>query len=129
MSYSNPLSRILLIIAGTLSIVLGVIGIFVPLLPTVPFLLLAAYCYSKSSEKFYNWLITNRWFGKMIRDYKEGKGVPMQAKVYSIIFLWLAIGCSTIFVVESNTMKIVLILVGVAVTVHLMMLKSYREER
>ena len=123
------MKRFVLIVAGTFSVILGVIGIFVPILPTVPFLLLAAYCYGKSSEKFYNWLITNRWFGKIIRNYKEGKGVPVQVKIYSVVFLWIAVGYSSIFAVNSQIMKIMLILVGIAVTVHLMMLKSYRESR
>lgn len=114
-------------VAGTLAVVVGVIGIFVPLLPTVPFLLLAAYCYARSSEKFYDWLINNRWFGKIIRDYRAGKGVPVRVKVYSITLLWLAMGYSILYAVQSQLMKIVLIVVGIAVTVHLMILKSYRE--
>ena len=116
----------LLIVAGTLAIILGVIGIFVPLLPTVPFLLLASYCYAKSSEKFYQRLINNRWFGKMIRDYREGKGVPLTAKVFSVGFLWIVMGYSLVFVVESNVLKTILIVIGVAVTIHLMMMKSHR---
>ncbi len=120
------LKRVLLIIAGTLSIALGIIGIFVPLLPTVPFLLLAAYCYAKSSEKFYNWFINNRWFGKMIRDYKGGKGVPLKAKVFSVGFMWIVMGYSIIFVVESEIVSIIVIAIGVGVTVHLMMMRSHK---
>ena len=118
--------KILYFIAGSLSIILGVIGIFVPLLPTVPFLLLASYCYAKSSGNFYLWLMTNRFFGKMIKDYKEGRGVPLWTKIASISFLWCVMGYSIIYHVESTTIKVVMILVGVAVTIHLMMLKSHR---
>lgn len=119
-------NKALLIIAGTLAVFLGVIGIFVPLLPTVPFLLLASYCYAKSSEKFYQWFINNRWFGKMIRDYKEGKGVPLVTKVFSVGLLWIVIGSSIVFIVDTNVLKVVLFVVGLAVTIHLVMMKSHR---
>ncbi|MFH0931814.1 MAG: YbaN family protein, partial [Candidatus Zixiibacteriota bacterium] len=73
-----------LIITGTFFVGLGVLGIFLPLLPTTPFLLLAAACYARSSKRFYNWLLNNRWFGSYIKDYKEGKGVPSKVKAISI---------------------------------------------
>ena len=66
------LKKNLLIAAGTLCVVLGVIGMFIPVLPTTPFLLLAAVCYGRSSKRFYHWLLTNRWFGEYIRNYREG---------------------------------------------------------
>ncbi|MBI4546929.1 MAG: YbaN family protein [Ignavibacteriae bacterium] len=128
MNHQHRFVRFLFVLAGTLSVALGIIGIFVPLLPTVPFLLLAAYCYAKSSEMFYHWLLTNKWFGKIIRDYKEGKGVPVRVKVYSITFLWFVVGYSTFYALESRTVKIVLFIVGIAVTIHLMLLKSYRKD-
>jgi hypothetical protein len=80
------LSKGVLIIAGTSFAGLGILGIFLPLLPTTPFLLLAAACYARSSERFYNWLLNNRWFGHYIRNYLEGKGVPLRVKVLSICF-------------------------------------------
>ena len=126
MTNSNPIIRGLYIVGGTLSVILGFIGIVVPLLPTVPFLLLAAYCYAKGSEKFYKWFVTNRLFGRMITDYKEGRGVPLWTKIASISFLWCIMGYSLIYRVENTTVKLVMILVGVAVTIHLMMLKSHR---
>jgi uncharacterized membrane protein YbaN (DUF454 family) len=118
--------RFLLTVVGTLSLILGVIGIFVPLLPTVPFILLASYCYAKSSDKFHRWLMNNRWVGKMIREYQAGRGVPLPAKVFSVILLWSVMGYTILTVVESPLMKILLFIVGIAVTVHLMMMKSYR---
>lgn len=121
------IKKISLIAAGMLCIVLGVIGIFVPLLPTVPFLLLAAYCFARSSEKFYTWLFTNRWSGKILTDYKAGKGFPLSMKVSSILFLWLVLGYSILHVFQSTLWKAILFLVGLAVTVHLLMLKSYRK--
>ena len=71
----HSLIKIILISVGSLSVLLGILGIFLPLLPTTPFLLLAALCYSRSSERFYQWLVTNRWFGEYIRNYREGRGI------------------------------------------------------
>jgi hypothetical protein len=116
-------------LSGTLSVILGVIGIFLPLLPTVPFLLLASYCYAKSSEKFYQWLMNSRWFGKIIRDYQEGKGVPIGIKIFSIILLWSVMGYTILTVIESMLMKVLLFVIGIAVTVHLMMLKSHNSQK
>ena len=73
----NKVFRSLLLIVGTLSAVLGTLGIFVPILPTTPFLLLAAYCYARSSEHFYQRLLANRWFGEYIRNYREVGGVAL----------------------------------------------------
>jgi methylthioribose-1-phosphate isomerase len=75
-------------------VALGVIGIFLPVLPTTPFLLLAAACFVRSSKSFYLWLIHHRQLGPWIRDYLEGQGIPLKAKVYSIALMWLSIGLS-----------------------------------
>jgi hypothetical protein len=122
----DPLKRILLLIGGIMSVSLGVVGIFVPLLPTVPFLLLAAYCFGRSSQRFHTWLLSSKPFGKMISDYKAGRGIPVSVKVVSITFLWLVIAVSVIWSLETTLSKIVVMLVGIAVTIHLMMLRSYR---
>ena len=71
------LTRVLLIAGGNLCVALAVLGLFLPVLPTTPFLLLAAVCYARSSERFYHWLVTNRWFGAYIRNYREGRGIPL----------------------------------------------------
>ncbi len=107
---------------------LGILGIFLPLLPTTPFLLLAAACYIRSSEKFYRWLITNRWFGRYIRNYREGTGVPLSTKVIAISLLWITIGYSAFFVVDILVVRILLILIAVGVTTHLVLMKTYRRE-
>lgn len=99
-----------------------------PLLPTTPFLLLAAYCYAKSSERFYNWLITNRLCGKYIRNYKEGLGMKLNHKLFTIILLWLTIGYSVLIIVTNKWIKFVLIFIAISVTIHLIRLKTYRSE-
>ena len=119
------MKRFLYLLAGSVFTMLGIIGIFVPLLPTVPFLLLASYCYARSSEKCYNRMLNNKWFGKIIRDYKERKCVPVKAKIFSFVLLWLTIGYSILYIVKVQIIIIVLIAVGIAVSVHLLMLRSY----
>ena len=118
----------MLITAGTICVGLGALGIFLPLLPTTPFLLLAAACYIRSSEKFYRWLITNKWFGSYIRNYREGRGVPLSTKVIAISLLWITIGYSALFVVGSLFFRAILILIAFGVTTHLVLLKTYRRE-
>ena len=105
---------------------LGVIGIVVPLLPTTPFLLLAVACYFRSSERLYNWLINNRWLGRYINYYREGKGVPPGVKVLTISLLWITIGYSIVFVVKAFFVRVILILIMIGVTIHITSIKTLR---
>ena len=115
-----------LIIAGTLSVGLGILGIFLPVLPTTPFLLLAAACYARSSERFYNWLLNNRWFGNYIKNYREKRGLTLKVKVLTISLLWIAIGYS-IFRVDILTVRIILILIAIGVTTHILSIRKQVE--
>lgn len=124
---SNRFIRALLIIAGTFFVGLGTIGIFLPLLPTTPFLLLAAACYARSSKRFYSWLINNKWFGSYIKNYREGKGVPLKVKVLTICFLWTTISISAFFV-NIFVVTIILILIAVGVTTHIIFIKTYKPD-
>ena len=90
----NPAIRYALLAIGWLSVALGVIGIFLPVLPTTPFLLLAAACFIRSSKRFYLWLVNHRKLGPWIVDYLEGQGIPLKGKVYAISLMWLSIGLS-----------------------------------
>ena len=114
------LRRVGLVVAGSSFVGLGILGIFLPVLPTTPFLLLAAACYARSSRRSYNWLLNNRWFGGYLRGYLEGRGLPLRVKVVSILLLWATIGYSASFVVDSIAVRIVLALVAVGVTIHIL---------
>ena len=120
--------RRLLIGAGTLCTGLGIIGIFIPILPTTPFLLLAAACYMRSSERFYQWLINNRIFGAYVRNYIEGRGMPIRIKIFTILLLWLAIGLSITFGVQNTVIRIVLICIAIGVTVHIVLIRKRKVE-
>lgn len=124
----RDLKRTLLIACGTLSVALGVVGIFFPVLPTTPFLLLAAVCYARSSERFYHWLLTNHWLGEYIRNYREGRGIPLKQKVLTIALLWLSIGYAALFVVPLWWVKLILFGIATGVTIHLVRTKTYRPE-
>jgi len=123
---SSRLLRGILIIAGTLFVGLGVLGIFLPLLPTTPFLLLAAACYVRSSKRFYRWLLNNKWFGNYIKNYRERKGVPLKVKLFTISLLWITILYSAVFVVDILLFRIILLLIAVGVTIHILYIRTLK---
>jgi uncharacterized membrane protein YbaN (DUF454 family) len=125
----SKLGRKLLIAAGSLFVAIGLIGVFLPVLPTTPFLLLAAWCYSKSSERFYNWLITNKWFGEYIKNYQEGKGIPITVKLLSIIFLWFTILISVYFFTTDILIRIILIVIASIVTIHIITIPTFNKNK
>ncbi|MFH1663093.1 MAG: YbaN family protein [Chloroflexota bacterium] len=117
----------LLVIVGTIFVGLGVIGIFLPVLPTTPFLLLAATCYARGSRKFYFWLMNNRWFGVYISNYRQKKGMPLKIKVLTVVLLWLTILVSVIFAVQSLAVRIILIIIAFGVSLHILSIKTLKE--
>ncbi len=125
--FTTQFGKTLLIIIGTISLILGIIGIILPLLPTTPFLLLTAACYIKSSEKLYNWLLNHKIWGSYIKNYLEHKAIPLKTKIFAISLLWLTILFSIFSVVANFWVKIGLFLIAVAVTIHLLRLKTLRK--
>jgi len=124
---SYKLRKQLLIVAGTISTAIGILGIFVPILPTTPFLLLAAACYIRSSERFYRWLINNRLFGTYIRNHIEGRGMPLRTKIFTIFLLWIAIGISVCIGTQNLVVRIVLVLVAIGVTLHIIYIRARKQ--
>lgn len=126
LKYNNPgrIKKWLLIIAGSISVGLGMLGIILPLLPTTPFLLLAAACYLRSSERLYNWLIYHRIFGKIIRDYLQNKTISIRVKIFSLTLMWIAISYSAIFVVSILWVSILLFAIAFGVTIHILSFKT-----
>ena len=112
------------IIAGSISIGLAVIGIFLPVLPTTPFLLLAAFCYSRGSSVLHQKLLNNPILGDYIRNYQEGNGIPLSQKIISISFLWLTIGGSIVFVKPALWLSLLLLSIASGVTIHLLRVKT-----
>lgn len=114
----------LLILAGTICVGIGIIGIFVPILPTTPFLLLAAFCYTRSSNRLHRWLLNNRLFGAYVKNYIEGRGMPLRLKVFTILLLWITIGLTVTLSVQHTAIRAVLILIALGVTLHISLIKA-----
>jgi uncharacterized membrane protein YbaN (DUF454 family) len=120
---ANPVGRAMYLAAGSLSLALGIVGIVLPVLPTTPFLILAAWCYARGSERCYRWLLTNRVFGRHLSDYLCGRGVSWRVKAGALVLLWVAIALSAVFAVESLWARVLLVVVAVGVSVHVVLIK------
>lgn len=120
--------RFLLITIGLASTGLGIIGIFVPLLPTTPFLLLAAACFARSSERFHSWLVNHNRLGPMIRGYLDGSGIPLRAKRIAIALVWLTLPPSALLLVPPVWAKTLLVLLAISITWYLLRLPTLQEE-
>ncbi|HUW42787.1 MAG TPA: YbaN family protein [Thermoplasmata archaeon] len=116
-------------VTGTFFLALGLIGIVVPLLPTTPFLLLAAACYLRGSRRMYRWLLTNRIFGRYLRDYREKRGIPMKVKIATLSLLWATIAFTAFIVLQDLIVQIILLAIAAAVTMHILLIKTARENR
>ena len=117
-----------LITVGIISVGLGLLGVFIPVLPTTPFLLLAAGCFMRSSQRLYDWLIHHKWFGEYIRNYREYRAIPLRAKVVTLVLLWSVIGTTALFAVTLWWVRVLLGVVAVGVTLHLLHLKTLTPE-
>ena len=111
---SNPIIRILWVVLGSFFVVIGGIGVIVPGLPTTLFLILAAACYIRSSQRLYDWLINNKTFGPYLRDYREGKGIPKRAKVLAVSMIIVFVSYAVFFGIESLNLKIAAGILGIA---------------
>jgi uncharacterized membrane protein YbaN (DUF454 family) len=117
-----------LITVGIVSVGLGLLGVFVPLLPTTPFLLLAAGCFMRSSQRLYDWLIHHKWFGVHLRNYREYRAVSLRAKVGTLMLLWGVIGATGWFAVTHWWVRVLLCVVAAGVTLHLVHLRTLTPE-
>lgn len=116
--------RVVLMVVGSLSAALGMIGIFIPVLPTTPLLLVAAACFCRSSPTAYRWLLNSPILGVYLRNYREGHGLPVPAKMLIIGLLWITIGYSALIVVPHLPAKVLLLAIALAVSVHIVRLRS-----
>ena len=118
--------KYLLIFLGSLSLALGVIGIILPVLPTTPFLLLAAALYVRSSEKLYQWLINQKYLGTYIRNFREHKAIPLHAKIISISMIWITLIYCTITVSEEIWVKALFLILATTITWHILTYKTLK---
>lgn len=118
--------KVLYILLGSLSLVLGIIGIFLPLLPTTPFLLLTAALYVRSSPRLYNWLLRQKHLGPYIRNFREHKAIPLKAKIISISLIWITILYCVIFILPYWWLKVLLLLIAAGTSYHILSFKTLK---
>jgi uncharacterized membrane protein YbaN (DUF454 family) len=121
---TDDLKRRLFVIAGTLALALGIAGIIIPVLPTTPFLLLAAICYMRGSQQLYNALLSNRFVGSYVRNYLERHGMSLKMKIWTLSLLWIAIICTALLATDNLIIRIILAVVVIGVTIHILMIKT-----
>jgi uncharacterized membrane protein YbaN (DUF454 family) len=121
------MKRQLYIILASIFVGLGTIGIFLPLVPTTPFLLLATYFYMNSSQKRLRWLLRNRLLGPYIRSYLSKEGIPLQLKIRTLILLWATILYATFFATDKLYVQIMLIIIAISVSTHLILKKTRKK--
>ncbi|MBI4292105.1 MAG: YbaN family protein [Betaproteobacteria bacterium] len=114
--------------AGTLFLILGIAGIFLPLLPATPFLLLASACYLRGSERLHRWLLSHGKLGAYIRAFEEGKGIPRRAKIVTLAMLWTSMSVS-IWWVAHPWVQAALLAIALAVTVWIARMPTARRLR
>ena len=118
----------ILALLGLISLGLGIVGAFLPLLPTVPFVLLSAFLFARSSDKLHNWLITHKIFGQLIRDYHEERGITIQGKVAAISMMWISNIISIAFIINNILwLQILMSIVTLSVTIYILQYKTKRK--
>lgn len=127
--HSSPVIRGLLWTVGTISLILGIVGIFLPVLPTTPFLILTAYLYAKSSERFYNWLMNHRRLGPYVRQWVEHRCLTLRTKLLALALLTAAIASSNVFFVDWFWAHLAMALTGILVGVYVLSFPTMEMDR
>ncbi|MEN4007345.1 MAG: YbaN family protein [Methanobacteriaceae archaeon] len=118
------IKRVFFFSLGVILLSTGAAGVFIPLLLTTPFVLASFFCFGKSSKRAESWISNNCYFGSYIENYKTKKGVSLDVKLKSIAFLWLMLIFSSTFFFNQFYILLLLIIVGMAVTAHILLLKT-----
>ena len=124
----KSLKNTILTVLGLLAVALALIGIFLPVLPTTPFLLLAAGLFVRSSKRMHDWLMHNRILGPYLHTYLACRAVTRRTRTHALVFLWASLLLSMLWI-DKPIVRIILPIVGLAVTVHLMKLKTIDDQQ
>lgn len=119
--------KYILLFFGILSLALGVVGIFLPVLPTTPFLLLSATLFLRSSQKLYDWLLSHPYLGEYIRNFKEYKAIPLRVKIVSVTLVWVTLLYCALFVAREWWMSAMFMAIAIGVTVHILHYKTLKK--
>ena len=125
----NTITRVMLVVAGTLSLGLGIVGVFLPVLPTTPFMLLAALCYVRSSQRLYNRLMQSRFASKHVHNVLAGEGIPLSVKIISLSVSAGMIGYVSVFVTDSFLVRMLLGLLYLVQLGFMLMMKTLKREK
>lgn len=115
------------IMLGTLALVLGFLGLFIPVLPTTPFVILAAACYFRGSERLYNWILDSKLFGETIRNYRAGRGLKRGTKIRALSLMWAVILLSAFLFIENTLLRVSMIGIAAVVSAFIIRLPTYDE--
>ena len=119
--------RYLLMVLGSVALALGVAGIFLPLLPTTPFLLLAAALYFRSSPQLYEWLLSHKHLGPYIRNFRENKAIPLRVKIVSVSLVWATLLYCAFFVAREWWMSALFVVIAFAVSFHILHYRTLKK--
>lgn len=118
------MKKIILLIIGVITMSLGFVGIFLPVFPTTPFLLVALACFVKSSAKMHRFILENKYLGPYVKDYTSGNGIPMKAKWRAVSLIWITIGFSALFVLDKWSLRILILSTATLVSIYIFTRKT-----
>ena len=118
--------RIVLTALGLMSLCLGILGIFLPVLPTTPLLLLAAWLFLRGNRNMYEWLMNHPRLGNYIRNFTVHKSIPLHVKIISVTLIWITLLNCAVFVAEHWALRAFFVLLAVAITLHILSYKTMR---
>lgn len=118
------MKKIVLWIIGIITLALGFIGIFIPVFPTTPFLLVALACFVNSSSKMHRFILENKYLGPYVKDYTSGNGIPMKAKWRAVSLIWITIGFSALFVLDKWSLRILILSTATLVSIYIFTRKT-----
>ena len=121
---AKGVKRVIYFVIGTLALFLGALGIFLPVLPTTPFVILAAACYLRSSKRMHAWILQSRLFGETIENFQAGRGLKRDTKIRALVLMWATISISAFFFVDQLIFRGAMFLVAAGVTVYLLRLPT-----
>lgn len=116
--------RFLFITVGVISLILGIVGVVTPVLPTTPFILLSGYCFARGSERFHDWILAHRYFGPMIRAFRDEKRIPLKAKIFATVMIVVTMSVTSIFFVKKIYAIAAMATVGLLVVTYIWTFKN-----
>lgn len=123
--FSLRMKKGFFVVLGTIALAIGFLGLFLPVIPTTPLVLLAAACYMRGSERLHGWLLESKWFGETIRTYQAGQGLRKATKIRAISLMWIVITISAFFYVDSLLVRVVMFGTAILVTRYLLGLPTF----